>query len=670
MDLSDKRLKLTSKRVQILHELGLYTTDDLLMYYPYRYEVITTSAFSDWKIKDKVWFEGEVVQLPRSWRKGRLVTTTFQVCFQEQILTVTIFNRPWAKSLNLNQILTIQGVYQGNCKVTAMSYDTKSLVEHAPITPIYSIKDGIRQKTLQTIIHSVLNQLHDEIIDDIPEEFRQAYRLLPLKLAYRCIHIPSSMNEVQAAVRTLKYAEFLRFFTAIQLMRSTEGIRITKKPKIFSSKKIQQAIQSLSFEMTADQRDTLEKILYDMGSTHAMYRLVQGDVGCGKTVVATLALYAAFLSGYQAAMLAPTEILARQHYQSVNEVLAPFGVKTEVLYSALSSSKKNEILKDVASGKIDILIGTHSMIQDTVTFHKLGLTIADEQQRFGVAQRKALKQKGEQVDFLLMSATPIPRTLAASLFGDMDVSTIETMPAGRITPITTLIKENSFRTVLEDVKRLLISGRQLYVICAAVDENEEYHARNVYDTMESIQKLFPQYKVACLHGRMSTDEKQAIMQAFHDNDIQILVSTTVVEVGVNVVNATGMIIYDADRFGLSQLHQLRGRIQRGSEQGYCWLLTASQDERVLQRLEVLVKSNNGFEISYEDLRLRGPGDILGTRQSGVPDFILGNIVEDTAMINQARKDALKVMESADNPDYQILLETVQKRNEKNAEYAD
>lgn len=670
MDLSDKRLKLTSKRVQILHELGLYTTDDLLMYYPYRYEVITTSAFSDWKIKDKVWFEGEVVQLPRSWRKGRLVTTTFQVRFQEQILTVTIFNRPWAKSLNLNQILTIQGVYQGNCKVTAMSYDTKSLVEHAPITPIYSIKDGIRQKTLQTIIHSVLNQLHDEIIDDIPEEFRQAYRLLPLKLAYRCIHIPSSMNEVQAAVRTLKYAEFLRFFTAIQLMRSTEGIRITKKPKIFSSKKIQQAIQSLSFEMTADQRDTLEKILNDMGSTHTMYRLVQGDVGCGKTVVATLALYAAFLSGYQAAMLAPTEILARQHYQSVNEVLAPFGVKTEVLYSALSSAKKNEILKDVASGEIDILIGTHSMIQDTVTFHKLGLTIADEQQRFGVAQRKALKQKGEQVDFLLMSATPIPRTLAASLFGDMDVSTIETMPAGRITPITTLIKENSFRTVLEDVKRILISGRQLYVICAAVDENEEYHARNVYNTMKSIQKLFPQYKVACLHGRMSTDEKQVIMQAFHDNDIQILVSTTVVEVGVNVVNATGMIIYDADRFGLSQLHQLRGRIQRGSEQGYCWLLTASQDERVLQRLEVLVKSNNGFEISYEDLRLRGPGDILGTRQSGVPDFILGNIVEDTAMINQARKDALKVMESADNPDYHILLETVRKRNEKNAEYAD
>ena len=670
MDLSDKRLKLTSKRLTVLHQLGLYTTDDLLMYYPYRYETITSSAFADWKIKDKVWFEGEVVQLPRSWRKGRLVTTTFQVRSQEQILTITIFNRPWAKSLNLNQSLTIQGVYQGNSKVTAISYDTKPLAEHAAITPIYSIKAGIRQKTLQTIIYSVLNQLQDEIIDDIPDEFRQAYRLLTLKVAYRCIHIPSSMIEVQAAVRTLKYAEFLRFFTAIQLMRSTDGIRITKKPKIFSSKKIQQAIQSLSFELTADQKDTLEKILNDMGSTHTMYRLVQGDVGCGKTVVATLALYAAFLSGYQGAMLAPTEILARQHYISVNQVLAPFGVKTEVLYSALTPAKKKEILEDVASGKINILIGTHSMIQDSVTFHKLGLTIADEQQRFGVSQRKALKQKGEQVDFLLMSATPIPRTLAASLFGDMDVSTIETMPAGRITPVTTLVKENSFRTVLDDVKCLLKSGRQLYVICAAVDENEEYHVRNVYDTTESIQKLFPQYKVACLHGRMTADEKQAIMQAFNTNDIQILVSTTVVEVGVNVVNATGMIIYDADRFGLSQLHQLRGRIQRGSEQGYCWLLTASHEERVLQRLEVLVKSNNGFEISYEDLRLRGPGDILGTRQSGIPDFILGNIVEDTAMINQARKDALKVMEFADNPDYQILLEIVRKRNEKNAEYAD
>ena len=670
MDLSDKRLKLTSKRLTVLHQLGLYTTDDLLMYYPYRYETITSSTFADWKIKDKVWFEGEVVQLPRSWRKGRLVTTTFQVRSQEQILTITIFNRPWAKSLNLNQILTIQGVYQGNSKVTAISYDTKHLAEHTAITPIYSIKAGIRQKTLQTIIYSVLNQLQDEIIDDIPDEFRQAYRLLTLKVAYRCIHIPSSMSEVQAAVRTLKYAEFLRFFTAIQLMRSTDGIHITKKPKIFSSKKIQQAIQSLSFELTADQKDTLEKILNDMGSTHTMYRLVQGDVGCGKTVVATLALYAAFLSGYQGAMLAPTEILARQHYISVNQVLAPFGVKTEVLYSALTPAKKKEILEDVASGKINILIGTHSMIQDSVTFHKLGLTIADEQQRFGVSQRKALKQKGEQVDFLLMSATPIPRTLAASLFGDMDVSTIETMPAGRITPVTKLLKETSFRTVLDDVKCLLKSGRQLYVICAAVDENEEYHARNVYDTTESIQKLFPQYKVACLHGRMTADEKQAIMQAFNTNDIQILVSTTVVEVGVNVVNATGMIIYDADRFGLSQLHQLRGRIQRGSEQGYCWLLTASHEERVLQRLDVLVKSNNGFEISYEDLRLRGPGDILGTRQSGVPDFILGNIVEDTAMINQARKDALKVMESADNPDYQILLETVRKRNEKNAEYAD
>lgn len=670
MDLSDKKFKITAKRLETLHQLGIYTTDDLLMYYPYRYEEIIVSQFADWKIKDKVWFEAEVVSLPKSWRKGRLMMTTFQVRVEDEIINVTIFNRPWTKNLRLNQILTIQGIYQGKSKVTAISYDTKGIAEHVGITPVYSIKEGIRQKTLQTIIQSVFSQIQDEIVDDIPSSLRAAYRLLPLKQAYRQIHMPNSQQEIQSAVRTLKYAEFLRYFTTIQLLHTSEGVRIVKQPKIFSSKKLDQAIHALSFEMTIDQKETLNHILDDMGSTHTMYRLVQGDVGCGKTVVATLALYASVLSGYQGAMLAPTEILARQHYETVNGLLEQFHVKTEVIYAGLSSAKKKEILEKVASGQVDILIGTHSIIQDSIAFHKLGLTIADEQQRFGVNQRRALKDKGNQVDFLLMSATPIPRTLASSLFGDMDVSTIETMPKGRIAPITSLIKENSFRSVLPSVKELLDAGRQLYVICAAVDENEEYHARNVYDTTDSIQKLFPQYRVSYLHGRMSPEEKKSIMDAFADNQIQILVSTTVVEVGVNVVNATGMIIYDADKFGLSQLHQLRGRIQRSNQQGYCWLLTNSQEEKVTQRLEVLVKTNNGFEISYEDLRLRGPGDILGTRQSGVPDFILGNIVEDTAMINQARKDAQMIIKSPDNPDYQILIESVHQRNAKNAVYTD
>jgi ATP-dependent DNA helicase RecG len=401
-----------------------------------------------------------------------------------------------------------------------------------------------------------------------------------------------------------------------------------------------------------------------------MYRLVQGDVGCGKTAVAALGMYAAVTSGCQAALLAPTEILARQHLESLQSLLKGTDVKIDALYSGLSAPEKRRVLAETEKGETDILVGTHSLIQEGVVFANLGMVVADEQQRFGVEQRKALRQKGKGTDFLLMSATPIPRTLASTLYGDMDVSTVETMPAGRKIPKTVYIEENSFRSVLNEVKELLSSGRQLYIICAAVEYSEEYDARNVHDTAENIRKLFPMYHVGILHGRMSSEEKQEAMESFYRNETQILVATTVVEVGMNVINATGMIVYDADRFGLSQLHQLRGRIQRGSEQGKCWLLSGSHEDKVKERLNVLVKTNNGFEISYEDLRLRGPGDILGTRQSGVPDFILGNLISDTGIINTARNDAKKIISFPDNPDYIPLLETVREASRNSASYAD
>ena len=374
--------------------------------------------------------------------------------------------------------------------------------------------------------------------------------------------------------------------------------------------------------------------------------------------------------GYQAALLAPTEILARQHASSLNSILKDTGIRIEVLYSGLPAAVKKQLVEDNAAGKIDILIGTHSILQEDVTFARLGLVAADEQQRFGVEQRRALREKGEQVDFLLMTATPIPRTLASTLFGDMDISTIESMPPGRQDPITVALNENSFRSVLKDVENLLASGRQLYVICAAVDENEAYTARNVHDTAEALAKQFSSYNVGILHGRMNSEQKQEVMQKFADNQLQILVSTTVVEVGMNVVNATGMIIYNADRFGLSQLHQLRGRVQRGSQQGRCWLLSDNQEDTARARLNVLVKSNNGFEISNEDLRLRGPGDILGTRQSGLPDLILGNVVEDTGIIKTARSDALKMISNQENPDYMAMLDSVREYCAGNAGFAD
>ncbi|NCB34097.1 MAG: ATP-dependent DNA helicase RecG, partial [Erysipelotrichia bacterium] len=337
----------------------------------------------------------------------------------------------------------------------------------------------------------------------------------------------------------------------------------------------------------------------------------------------------------------------------------------------LSHEEDSEILKKLKAGSIDILIGTHSILQERVQFANLGLVTADEQQRFGVEQRRTLREKGTRVDFLLMSATPIPRTLASTLYGDMDISTIESMPPGRKTVKTVLIRENSFRSVLNDVRHLLAEGHQLYVICAAVEESLDYDARSAAETAANLKKLFaPDYRTALLHGRMTGQEKQNVMNEFAENRIQVLVSTTVVEVGMNVVNATGMIVYDADRFGISQLHQLRGRIQRGSIQGQCWLLTDSEDEKALKRLDVLTRTNNGFEISYEDLRLRGPGDILGTRQSGISDFVLGNLVEDTKIINQARKDAEIIIKNSDSEDFRAVMEEVARRNKHNASYAD
>ncbi len=642
MDLNAKQLKLTKKQIEKLNALHIYDSEDVLRYYPYRYETMKQTDYSDWKIKDKVTFEAEVISSVRTFRFGvKKSVCSFDVMAFDRILHVSIFNRPWAKQLPLNQIITIIGVYNGKDKVTAMSYQEKPMSEIDPITPVYSVKEGIGQKDIRNIIRKVMNAV--EIKDIVPGELIDRYRLLERKEALRCVHEPRSEEDVQKAYRTLKYEEFLIFFVSILLNRETQFVMM-KQGKTFDTARIQQLIDSLPYSMTPDQVKVLQDIFLDMTSDRCMYRLLQGDVGCGKTLVAAIAMYACVLSGQQAALLAPTEILASQHEANVSALLNGMGVRTRALYAGMNSKQQLEVLEEVRTGKADILIGTHSLIQERVEFADLGLVIADEQQRFGVEQRKALRAKGEKADFLLMSATPIPRTLASTLYGDMDISTIETMPPGRKQVITKLIRENSFRTVLDDINQLLERGRQLYVICAAVEKNEEFSARNVNDTAASLRKLFgDKYPVELLHGRMSSEEKQQIMSDFEAGRISVLVSTTVVEVGVNVVNATGMIIYDADRFGMSQIHQLRGRVQRGSEQGYCWLLTGSQDEKVMERLEILEKTTNGFEISYQDLRLRGPGDILGTKQSGLPDFILGNPVEDTRIIAQARKDAEQII---------------------------
>ena len=656
MELNDKRLKLTPKRIEAMQSLGIHSAEELLAYYPFRYDILNTSGPSSWKEKDRVTFEGSVAgRVTSNYFKGRNIAR-FQVLTEDEVIAVTIFNRPWAKTLKDGETITVTGIVSGRNKVTAINYNTKSLDEQSRITPVYSVKAGIQQRTVRECIKKAFAALADTIINRVPIRYMRAYRLLDRREALQWIHEPQNENDLKQAVRTLKYEEFLRYFASIELLKQDNRIYVYKPPRVFDRSRIDRIIASLPYTLTQGQKTALDDILSDMASSSVMYRLVQGDVGCGKTAVAAIAMAAAVDAGYQAALLAPTEVLARQHASTISEMLEPFGIRTVVLYSGLSAGEKQSVLSAMADGSADVIIGTHSLLQEQAQFLNLGLVVADEQQRFGVNQRKTLREKGSQTDFLLMSATPIPRTLASALYGDMNVSTIETMPSGRKPVQTILIKENSFRSVLPDINNLLKQGRQLYVITAAIEKHEETPARAAEDVYAVLVKLFEPYRVALLHGRMNSQEKEAVMNQFARNEVQVLVSTTVVEVGMNVVNATGMIIYDADRFGLSQLHQLRGRVQRGSEQGYCWMLTKSKDPDTLERLQVLADTDDGFRISMEDLRLRGPGDILGTRQSGLPDLVLGNLAEDTAIMNTARKDAADLMKDPDDPDVVLFFD--------------
>ena len=648
-----EKLKLTDKRKEICERLGFNSSKDIISYYPFRYDEYTSVAYKDFKIGNQVCFSGELITYPSTFRKGRLSTTRFKVLYDEEVINVTIFNRPWIRNVAMNEEITVIGKYDGNNKVTASNYYTKDVL--GTIIPYYPLKEGINQNDIKKLIQFTLDKCKDELVDEIPDEFVGIHHLIDYETAIKNIHNPEDRKMLASAISRLKYEEFLRFYVALDILKGNTSKKVKAK-KEFSDEKIEEFIASYGFAFTSDQKKAIDDLLKDLRSESIMYRLVQGEVGSGKTAVATVGLYANYLAGYQGALMAPTEILAKQHYESLKKQLEPFGVKVGVLYSAMDNEK--QIKQAIKNDEIDIIVGTHALFSEDVEYDRLGLVIADEQHRFGVRQRQALKEKGENCDFVLMSATPIPRTLASSIYGDMDISTIETLPSGRKGCKTYLINKNSIVDILDELKNKLEEGRQIYIIAAAIDKSDNYKAKDVNGLYESLKDELLPYKVALLHGKLSSEDKDQIMNQFNNNQIQVLISTTVVEVGVNVKNATVMVIYDADKFGLSQLHQLRGRVQRSDYEGTCFLLTDNKDESVLKRLEILCKSNDGFEISYEDLKLRGPGDILGTRQSGLPAFILGNLIEDTRFIDAARKDAHKIAENQDIKEYKEYYDKI------------
>ena len=652
-----KDLKITDRRRKILEDLNLHSVEDVLRYYPSKYELNELVPYNRFVQGERIVFEAEIITSPTTFRYQRNRSITrFRVLCEGEELFLTIFNRPWAKSLKLNQEIIVVGKYDGDNRVTVLNYYDKNKADEVlGIVASYPLKEGISQNDIHRIIDNVLKQVEDEIVDIIPASLLEKHQLIDAKKALLEIHHPSDVLNLKKAIARIKYEEFLRFYLALDIM-SDDHLNIIKKPKTFDVKLLEELINSLEFSLTEDQKQVVQDILQDLSSQRLMYRLLQGDVGSGKTVVALIVLYANYLSHYQGVLMAPTEILASQHYAYFKEKLEPLGVKVGLIYS--SSKDKNIIKSQVANGDIDILIGTHALFSDYVSFKQLGLIITDEQQRFGVEQRRKLKNKGEGADFLLMSATPIPRTLASAVYGDMDISTIKTMPANRKGCDTYVIQENSLRSIIGDLKQSLVEGRQIYIITAAIEANEQYGAKDALTLFGELKKLFKGYQVGLLHGKMNGSEKQNVMQAFEKNEVQVLVSTTVVEVGVNVKNATTMVVYDAERFGMSQLHQLRGRVQRSHYRGAFYLLSDSKDAIAKKRFEVLKNTNDGFEIANEDLKLRGPGDILGTRQSGLANFVLGDILKDTKIIEAAKNDARNILDHLDDQANRTIYQIV------------
>ena len=609
---------------------------------------------------NNVAFEGVISSGAYVVRLGRKRSMTrFKVIFDEEEIEITLFNRPWTQQFTAGKTITVFGQVQGRNKVTASNYNFNPLSSQEGMKPIYSLTQGLKQNEMIQMVQKGLDAIKG-VQSVVPERYKEKYRLLDTYQALCMIHKPMDPNELTSAIRTLKYEEFLQFQCVMQASQKTEEYKDAKE---FSDQQIQDFIHQFEYELTPDQLTSIQAVCDDMRSSKIMFRLVQGDVGCGKTIVAMTALYACHCAGYQSALLAPTEILARQHYENMKAM----GLDARLYVSAISAKEKREILEGLQDGSIQMVVGTHALFQEAVTFSNLGLVIADEQQRFGVRQRRSLLEKGKNVDFLMMSATPIPRTYAHFIYGNMEISNIHTLPKGRKPVITKFVESNSMKPILKEVLEGIEQGRQCYVVTPAIEDNEDTTLRSAQSIYEGMQQTFKnKLRLGILHGKMNSDEKEEVMNHFAAGEIDILVSTTVIEVGIDVKNATLMVIYDAHRFGLSTLHQLRGRVARGQDQGYCYLMSSTQDPQAKQRLKKLETVTDGFAITELDLQTRGPGDILGVRQSGLPNFVLGDLNKDKAMMEACIEDAKEILER--NEDAKILA--VVKEAIEKAEYFD
>lgn len=645
------------KSAEKYKKLGIETVEDLLLYFPFRYEDFKSKNVLDLEDGEKAVVSG-LVATPANvqyygFKRNRLRFTIKQ---GELVLAVSFFNQPYlADKIELGQTVAVFGKWD-KAKGALTGMKLLAQVED-DLQPVYRLAQGVSQSALVKVIKTAFEAGLDQLLEEnLPQVLMDKYHLLSRRQAIRAMHFPKDLEEYKQALRRVKFEELLFFQLQLQVLKEEnrsvgQGIILD-----WDEKKLKTLQASLPFSLTEAQERSLSEILADMRSPYHMNRLLQGDVGSGKTVVAGLAMYAAVTAGKQAALMVPTEILAEQHLESLTSLFP--SLRILLLTGSLKVAERRERLALIEAGEVDLIVGTHALIQEGVHFHDLGLVIIDEQHRFGVAQRRILREKGQNPDVLMMTATPIPRTLAITAFGDMDVSIIDQMPAGRKEIITRWVKHQQLNLVLDWLVKEIQKGSQAYVISPLIEESEALDLKNAIALEEELIAYFGnRARIALLHGKMKGEEKEAIMQAFKRGEIDLLVSTTVIEVGVNVPNATVMIIMDADRFGLSQLHQLRGRVGRGDKQSYAVLVANPKTESGKRRMKIMTETTNGFVLAEEDLKLRGSGEIFGTRQSGIPEFQVANLIEDYPILEEARKVAIQVVTTPnwrEHPDWHCL----------------
>ena len=623
------------KSIKLLNNLGIYSVDDLVRNYPYRFDVLTKRNIEDEKYYDNFVSDGVVESNPIvSFFKGKMNRLSFRCLIQGKIVKVTIFNRAFMKNnIRVGNTVTVIGKYNPKTDtITASNILLRSLNGNMEIMPVYHLCKGISSKQLTNYINEALANY--SVTNNIPNIIKEKYDFINEEEALKIVHNPKDEKSLKNALKTLKYEELFTYMKKVKELKKKNEEHNDSYVKEIDVTKVNEFIKRLPFELTIDQKNVTYEMINDLQKDIKMNRLLQGDVGSGKTIVAFLLAYACYTASYQTALMAPTEILAVQHYENAIKLFKDTDFKIGLLTGKMTLKEKKQVYKKLENQEINFLIGTHALISDNVNFNNLGLVITDEQHRFGVNQRLTLKNKADNVEVLMMSATPIPRTYALTIYGDTDVSSIKTMPKGRIPVITKVKKTNELRDVLENIYDALKNNNQAYVVAPMIEENEDTDYTNVYELKQNFETAFKNYTVEIMHGKMTKEEKDKVMNDYLENKINILISTTVIEVGVDIPNATVIVIFDADRFGLSQLHQLRGRVGRNSLQSYCFLISDKDKER----LNIMEETLDGYKISEADFKLRGQGDLFGQRQSGALLFRLSDVRKDYDLLVKVRDD--------------------------------